>query len=198
MPDGDSFGGSVGRIRLETTNITYSGASVPAYSGDTPSPVFVSAVPTLRIASIGGSTVPAEPTGNADLTFPANLSNPVVVNLETINIPPGNTVEVKVVPAYGTPTTALSPAITGSNAAGTTSVSVTLPQGPSTLQAVTSYTVTVAMGENLSRFAQNERVQKVEIIANVGPTPAIARLITVSGKRFDVPTAILQIAGFNG
>ena len=155
-------------------------------------------MPVLRIASIGGTAVPTNPTGTADVALPATLTNPVSVNFETTNIPPGSTVELRVVPAYGAVVKALSPAITGSNASGNTSVSISLPQGPSTLQAITSYTVTVAMGESLSRFAQNERVEKVQIIAGVGAAESTARLITVSGKSFDVPTSVLQMVGSNG
>jgi hypothetical protein len=188
----------VGRIRVEGDSVTFAGTAQPPYSADTPAPVFVSNQPTLRIASIAGANVPANPTGNADVALPASLVNPVVVNFETTNIPPGNTVKLRVVPAYGDYVEALSPAITGSNASGNTSVSVSLPQGPSTLQAITSYTVTVAMGESLSRFAQNERVEKVEIVAGVGKAESTARLITVSGKSFEVPTSILQMVGFSG
>ena len=191
-------GGATGRIRVEGEAITFSGASSPEYSTDTPSSVFVSNLPVLRIASIAGTTVPASPTGNNDVVLPANLTNPVTVNFETTNIPPGNTVKLRVVPSYNDFIEVLSPAITGSNASGNTSVSVNLPQGPSTLQAITSYTVTVAMGESLSRFAQNERVEKVEIIAGLKASDSKARLITVSGKSYEVPTSILQIAGFNG
>lgn len=194
----NTLGGSIGRIRIEADNITYSGAASPPYVADTPSAIFVTNVPALRIASVAGSNVPANPTGNADVTLPTSLVNPVTVNFETTNIPPGSTVELRVVPAYGAVVKALSPAITGSNASGNTSVSINLPQGPSTLQAITSYTVTVAMGENLSRFAQNERVEKVEIIAGTSKTDSTARLITISGKSFDVPTSILQMVGFNG
>ena len=194
----DSHGGSEGRIRLEAESITYSGSVSPAYTTDSPREIFASSVPVLRIASIAGNNVPTNPTGNADVVLPANLTNPVTVNFETTNIPPGNTIKLRVVPAYNDLIEVLSPAITGSNASGNTSVSVNLPQGPSTLQAITSYTVTVAMGESLSRFAQNERVEKVEIIAGLKASDSKARLITVSGKSYEVPTSILQIAGFNG
>ncbi len=194
----NQLGGSVGRIRVEADSVTYSGTANPPYVADTPSAVFVSNVPSLRITSIAGSVVPVNPTGTADVTLPAALTNPVSVNFETTNIPPGSTVELRVVPAYGAVVKALSPAITGSNASGNTSVSISLPQGPSTLQAITSYTVTVAMGESLSRFAQNERVEKVEIIAGFGTAESTARLITVSGKSFDVPTSVLQMVGSNG
>jgi hypothetical protein len=194
----NTLGGSAGRITIEAENITYSGTNSPTYVASRPQPVFVSNIPSLRIASVGGTAVPATPTGLADITFPASQTTPVSVVFETINVPTGNTVTLRVVPSYGTYTEAISPAITGSTTSGTTSVSVTLPQGPSTLQAVTSYTITVAMGENLSRFAQNERVEKVELIAALGQATQTVRLITVSGKRYEVPASILQIAGGNG
>ena len=92
----------------------------------------------------------------------------------------------------------LSPAISGTTASGTTSVQVSLPQGPSTLQATTTYTVVVAMGEALSRFAQNERVDKVQLIATLGNSEGQAKLITVTGKEFMVPLSVLQMVGFTG
>jgi hypothetical protein len=192
------LGGSDGRITVEAENITYSGAASPTYVASRPQVVFVSNIPTLRIASVGGSTVPAVPTGVADVSFPATQTTPVSVAFETSNVPTGNTVTLRVVPAYGAFTEAISPAITGSTTSGTTSVSITLPQGPSTLQATTSYTITIAMGDNLSRFAQNERVQKVELVASLGQASQTVRLITVSGKQYEVPASILQIAGVNG
>ena len=186
-----------GRVRIEGDSITYNGASYPAYVADTPAPVFLSNVPSLKIVNVGGSAVPANPTGVADLTFPATLVNPVTISLTTTNVPVGNTVLVKVIPANGPAIEAVSPAITGTNASGTASVSVSLPQGPSTLQAMTTYTVVVAMGEALSHYAQNERVEKVQIIASLGGA-GFAKLITVSGKEFDVPMSVLQSVGFTG
>lgn len=178
--------------------MTYSGTTFPAYSvADTPGPVFLSNMPSLRIASVGGQAVPATPTGVADLTFPADLTNPVTVTFETVNVPTGNTVLLKLIPAYGAPTEVLSPAISGTTASGVASVQVSLPQGPSTLQATTTYTVVVAMGEALSVFAQNERVEKVQLIATLGGAGQ-ARLITVSGKEYDVPMSVLQQVGFAG
>ena len=153
--------------------------------------------PSIRIASIGGSSVPATPTGNADVTLPANITNPVTVNFETANVPTGNTIKLRVAPAYGDSVEVLSPAITGTTAAGATSVSVTLPQGPSVLQAITSFTVTVAQADALQHFAQNERVEKVELIASVGGATR-AELVTASGKRIAVPLTVLQMAGVTG
>jgi hypothetical protein len=192
------LGGSWGRIRVEAEQITYSGTSSPAYVADTPGPVFLSSVPAIRIASVAGQNVPAVPTGTADVTLPTNVQNPVTVNVETTNVPPGNTVLVKMIPAYGNTVEVLSPAITGSTASGTASVQLTLPQGPSVLQATTTYTVVVAMGEALSRFAQNERVEKVQLIATMGQGESQAKLITVSGKEYLVPASVLRMVGFTG
>ena len=131
------------------------------------------------------------------LKSPASTTGPISVAFETVNVPLGNTVLLRVVPAYGVATETLSPAIAGTTAAGTTAVTVTLPSGPSTLQATTTYTVVVAGVLDLSRFAQNETVDKVEVtVAMAGETRA--RLITVSGKSFEVPYVALRAAGFRG
>jgi hypothetical protein len=188
--------GSNGRIRIEGDAITYTGTSTPSYVADVPGPVFLASLPSLRIATVAGTTVPDNPTGNADVVLPTNVANPVTVTFQTVNVPAGNTVLLRLIPAYGSTTEVLSPAITGTTASGTASVQVSLPQGPSTLQATTTYTIVVAMGEALSRFAQNERVEKVQLIATLGGEQAQAKLITVSGKEYLVPASVLQMVGF--
>lgn len=198
----DQIGGSEGRIRLEGDAISYTGATDPTYVRGDVGPIFIASAPTLRIASVAGQPVPQTPTGINDITMPAT-NDPVVVTFESTNVPVGNTVQLRVVPAYGTTTEAISPAISGSTAAGTAQVSVTLPQGPSTLQATTTYTVVVAaledeaLSEKLSRMAQNERVEKVEVtVALQGG--ARAKLITGSGKSFELPYEALSAVGFKG
>jgi len=189
------YGGANGRIRLEAESVTYSGTSQPAYVADVPGPVFIAGAPSLRIASVAGQVAPVNPTGKADVSLPATTTAPVEIVFATTNVPPGNTVLLRVIPAYGNPIEVLSPAITGSTASGTATVSVTLPQGPSTLQATTTYTVVLAMGESLSRFAQNERVEKVSITVAMAQEPK-AKLITISGKEYEVPYSVLKEAGF--
>lgn len=191
---------SAGRIRLEAENLTFNplgNSVIPTASVGQPGPVFLANVPTLRISRVGGQDVPANPTGRADLSFPADLANPVTVEFVTTNVPAGNTVRLTVAPSQGQLVEAISPAIVANGASGTASVQVSLPQGPSTLQATTTYTVVVAMGDALSHFAQNERVEKVELIATLGGEPQ-ARLITVSGKSYLVPAAVLQTVGLAG
>lgn len=191
------YGGAEGRIRIEAEAITFKGTSLPAYSKDVPGPVFLAEAPSLRIASVAGQAVPENPTGNADITLPANTSGPVEITFQTRNVPVGNTVLLRVVPAYGKSTEAITPAIVGATSAGTAAVSVVLPSGPSTLQATTTYTVVVAGQIDLSRFAQNEAVDKVEVTVSLqGETRT--RLLTASGKSYDVPYRTLQAAGFRG
>lgn len=193
----NQLGGSPGRIRIEAEAYTFTGPVSPAVAVDTPGPLFISAAPSLRISQVADQTVPASPTGTADVVLPASTTGPVTVTFATTNVPVGNIITLRVVPAYGFPTEVISPAIAGSAAAGTTQVSVTLPSGPSTLQATTSYTVVVAGTLDLSRFAQNEAVDKVEVtVAMVGEPQA--RLITASGKSYVVPYAALRAAGFKG
>lgn len=194
----NQYGGSAGRIRLEADSITFSGTSQPIYVADVPGPVFIAGAPSLRIASVNGLAVPANPKGDADITLPATTTGPIAVTFETVNVPVGNTVLLRVVPAYGQPTEVLSPAIAGSSASGNASVSVTLPSGPSVLQATTTYTVVVAGGTlDLSRFAMNEPVEKVEVTVSMQGQPS-ARLLTATGKAYTVPYATLQAAGFAG
>lgn len=195
--DGGARGGSQGRIRLEAEAITFNGTSEPTYTKDVPGPVFLSDVPSLRIASVAGNAVPDTPTGNADITLPADTTNAVEVTFQTRNVPVGNTVLLRVVPAYGRVVEVISPAIAGTSSNGTAAVSVTLPAGPSTLQATTTYTVVVAGQLDLSQFAQNEAVEKVEVtVALNGETTT--RVLTASGKAYDVPYRALQAAGFRG
>jgi hypothetical protein len=99
-----------------------------------------------------------------------------------------------VTPPSGPATTAISGALTGTTASATASVGVNLPTGPSTLSAQTTYTVVAALGEALSRFAQGERVEQVRLGAVLGGRSTMT-LITVSGKEYQVPRAMLAEFG---
>ena len=193
----NQYGGASGRIRLEANAITHTGTQTPNYTTDVPGPVFIASAPALRIASVAGTEVPANPTGSADVALPASTTGPVDVVFQTVNVPVGNTVTLRLVPANGQPTEVLSPAITGTTATGTTSVKVTLPSGPSTLQATTTYTVVVAGTVDLSRFANNEAVEKVEFTVPL-KGDIRTRLLTANGKAYEVPYATLRAAGFRG
>lgn len=189
---------SAGRIRLEANTITRTSATNPAASVSTPGPIFIPNSPAIRIASIAGQAVPVTPTGNADITLPSTTTTPVTVQLTTTNVPLGNTISVTVKPANADATSVVSPAISGTLANGTTSVQVTLPAGPSIIQAQTTYTVVAALGNALSNFANNERVERLEIAADLGGSGSRVQLVTVSGKKFDAtPAALALIDTFN-
>ena len=195
-PDYPGYGGegATGRVRLEAETFTRTVASIPVHTFGAPSSAFVAGLPTLRITSVAGTAAPASPTGNADITLPSTTPNPVTVEFATTGVPTGNTVSLRMTPAYGDVITVVTPAITGSTTAGVASASVTLPSGPSVLSASTTYTIVTAMGEALSIYAQGEVVEKVRLSTTVnGPT--LATLITVSGKEFAVPHAALAMIG---
>ena len=194
--DGAGAGGA-GRVRLEGDNITRTAASSPIATSDTPGSIFVAGFPTLSIASVAGVAAPSSPTGVADITLPATTPNPVTVVFTTTNVPVGNIVRLTVTPQTGQQVSAVSPALTGSTALATASVSITLPVGPSVLQAQTTFTIVAALGDLLRNFAGNERVEKVTLVASLG-RPTRAKLITVSGKEYDAPAEALRMAALGG
>ncbi|MEK7412863.1 MAG: hypothetical protein AAB263_06060, partial [Planctomycetota bacterium] len=156
-----------------------------------PGTVFVAGLPTLSITRVAGVDAPAQPTGNADITLPASTPNPVTVEFTTTGVPVGNTVKLTVIPSSSaTPVSATSPALTGTTANATASVSVNLPSGPNVLQATVSYTVVASVGDALGvQFAQGERVEKIELAAGMNGS-SMTTLITVSGKRYTVPSLV--------
>ncbi|MBX9904070.1 MAG: hypothetical protein K2Y31_06925 [Burkholderiales bacterium] len=151
-------------------------------------------VPTLTISSVAGIAAPATPTGTGDVAIPAGTANPVPVVLTTSSIPPGSTVVVKVTPIRGVaPVSVTSPPLAGTTASASATVNVDIPNGLSTITAQMSYTILVAMGEALSQFANNERVERITLSATVGGK-STAKLVTVSGKEYDAPEEALRIA----
>ncbi len=184
---GSGGGGGVGRIRLEAENITRIQNTSPAFTFAAPGPVFVPGLPSLRVMDIAGVAVPPSPTGNADVSLPADVVNPVTVNLAASGIPLGTTIQLTVTPARSAPVTVTTTGLAGTIENATASASISLPSGPSVLSASTSYTVTAAVGDALSMFAQGERVEKVELAAAADGTSTVT-LITVSGKKYVAPS----------
>jgi hypothetical protein len=174
--------------------MTRTAASTPPHQFGSPGLIFIAGQPTLTITSVAGVSAPANPTGVGDVQLPSNIVNPVTVTFTTTGVPAGNTISVRVTPATGSITTATSGATTGSTSSATASASVTLPQGASTLLATTTFTVVASLGDALSRYANNERVEKITLVATLGGKSE-ARLITVSGKEFPAPPAALLALG---
>lgn len=186
-------GGGTGRIRIEAEFMQRTSTNAnPAYTFAAPGGLFVAGLPRLNITTVAGVTVP---TDGSALTLPSSTPNPITVEFATIGVPTGNTIRLTVTPTNGAPVIATSSALSGSTVSATATASVNLPTGASTFQAAVSYTVTTAMGQELSKFAQGERVERLELSANTRGE-AVTTLITVSGKRYTWPAK--SIAGIMG
>lgn len=182
--------GGTGRIRVEADTITrlVGNISPQASQSTTPGSVFVTGLPTLRIAKVAGQSVPGQPTGTRDVVLDAAVQNPVVVDVETTGIPAGNTVVVAVTPPSALPYSKRTPALVGDSNLATASVQIDIPTGDSVLSATTTYQIVAALGDSLSRYAMGERVDSVRLSATMAG-PDRVTLITVSGKEFDLPPA---------
>lgn len=194
-----SYGGAgaAGRIHLAAEQVARTAGTNPGSTpSTTPGPVFVAGLPTLAITSVAGVAAPAAPTGNADISLPVTTPNPVTVTFATTGVPVGNTVKLTVKPANGAATSVVSPALTGTQDAATTSVQVSLPTGPSVLEATTTYTILAALGDLLgNQYARGERVEQIEVTAVPNGGSSVT-LITVSGRRYPMTSPLpLMIAG---
>ena len=188
---GSGYYAGDGRIRFEAENYQRVKASTPAHTFGTPSALFVSGAPSVRITSVAGQSVPAEPTGVGDVSLPEDTTNPLEIVFETTGIPVGNVVELSVIPAYGVKSSAVSPALTGSTESATASVFVNLPQGPSVLSASVTYAVTGSQSTALMHYTDGEAVAKVRLESPLGGE-ALAVLITDSGREVPVPASLLR------
>lgn len=180
------FGGA-GRIRLEADTLTRTAGTSPPAALAGPGAVFVSGLPTLRFTRVGGTDAPALPTGNADIVLPAGTANPVVVEFGASGIPLNTTINLTVKTNTSAPVVATSSPLSGSLENSTASASVNLSAGASVLQASVAFAIVASVGDELSKYAKGERVEKIELAANYGGTSTVT-LITVSGKRYSLPS----------
>ncbi len=182
--------GGSGRIRLEAEIFDRTSGTNPTFSFGEPSSVFVSGLLSLRIDSVAGIAVPAEPTGYGDITLPEDTPNPVTVVFRTTGVPVGNTVRLYIVPAHGPRSSVVSPALTGSTDEASASVDVDIPDGPSTLLAETTYTVIGDSGTAMfDPYTDGEAVARVRLAATLDGG-SIITLITVSGREVPLPANI--------
>lgn len=164
-------------------------SSVEIVTGGTFNP---SVIPTLTITSIGGVAVPPNPTGAGDVVLPTDQPNPVVINVAASGIPVGTLVKLTLQAPYADKVTADTTALVGTLQASTASGNISVPAGASVIMASTTYALSVAMGDSLKMYAGGERVEKVELAAVLGGAMK-ATLITVSGKEYEVPAAVLAM-----
>jgi hypothetical protein len=212
--------GSGGAIRIVASNITGNGslnvsgggtsciafsASLQGGSGGigrvstqvaTTGTINVTGFPTLAISSVGGIAAPAVPTGVGDVALPADTPNPVTVVINTTGVPVTNTIQLTLTPERGGGAVSVaSPPLTGTVASATTSVSINVPSGLSTLFATTTYTIVASLGDQLgTQFAKGERVEKIRLSANFNGS-STTTLITVSGKEYTVPSNAVAAVG---
>ncbi len=184
--------GGEGRIRLEAELLQWSQLTTPILTSGVPSPSFAPNIPSIVIASVGGIAVPAAPTGVNDVTLPDDTPNPVDVVFNTSNIPTGGTINLIATPARGSVVNATSGLIAGTEASGTATASIDLPNGPSVLVATTSFNVTASIGKDFSKYAMGEEVEKVQLSVN-GEGFSETKFITVSGKEFTYPSNALAM-----
>lgn len=179
--------GASGRIRLEyETPLQRSNQTDPYFATSTPREVFPVGLPALRFVSIAGVAAPANPSGDSDISLPADVGNPVTVELASSGVPLGSTIKLLSAPQNGLQATATSTPISGTESAGTATAQINIADGKSTISATVGFTVTAALGKELAPYANGEMVARVELSTGLqggGET----KLITASGKEYLLP-----------
>ncbi len=123
--------GSDGRIRLEAFDHNFTVGTNPGYTYSSPSVVFLptnNIVPSVRVVSVDGQLVPANPTGSfgpADLDI--TNAAPVTLDIVTENIPTGATVTVTMWSENGGSTNFTSSPLMGTDQSSTGTVPVPVP-----------------------------------------------------------------------
>lgn len=134
--------GSKGRIRLEAFNLSLTGAISPSPATAPPGLVFPPAsAPVIRIVSIGGTAVPASPTGSfvmPDVTL--DNATTVTIQLEGSKVPVGTIVKVTLTPETGPIQTVDSTPLAGTFESSIATATVTLPHGFSRFSVQASWT----------------------------------------------------------
>lgn len=183
--------GAPGRIRFEAQTMSRTAATTPQFSFGAPGAVFLTGLPSLRIASVAGIAAPLVPTGSADIVLPVDQPNPVQVVVNAVNVPLGNTATVTLTPATGNATSVVTNALNGTVAQSSASASIAIPDGPNTLLASVSFTVTEAQSVAFQGVTDGEPVREVRLLASLtGASQTV--LVTASGREIVMPDALLQ------
>lgn len=186
--------GANGLIRFECFSCAFTGSTVssPSPAMAQPAPVFPAPIPTLRIVSIGGATVPFSPT--ASLTIPdvplsTAVVNPVAVRVDATNIPVGTQIYVY---NYSASNNGYRLSHGGGNLGGTVpsstvTVSGNLPTGISILTAETgSFTVTAS----LVPYLPNVNGEEIKEMYAKGYSGGETELVGVTGSGKEVPLIV--------
>jgi len=186
-----------GQIRIEAALNTYTGTITGAAGGsflNFPTASVPANQPVLRITSIGGTATPDNPAASPvvpDITFPAAIEAPVTLTVSASNVPLGTTVNIRVVPANGQPTTATTTGLSGSVASSTATATVTLPPGAGIVTASATFTLGGSGGGGGGDAAFNtvplfdgKRPERVEV-AVLADGSSRTYLVAHSGARFE-------------
>ena len=166
--------------------LSYTGSTTPIASQAFPQPVFPgTGQPTLTIASIGGVSAPATPSGNflaaPDILLPTGTTNPVAVALTASNISLGTVIQVTATPQSGSKTTATSSGLTGSLASSTAAASINLSlTQTNVLTATATFPLVASLGTG-PIYAEGEEVTHVRVAAVLGGASRVTYL-TRSGR----------------
>jgi hypothetical protein len=183
--------GGPGRIRIEcttcsliTTNpaASISNALGPVAPASTPPLINV---PTLTISTIGGLSVPANPSGiytSADVTLPTGTVNPVPVTLTASNLPIGTVFSLRIIPASGADQFFISSPTTGTFGSSTATAAVQFPYSQTSL--VQAY-ANVPLSASLAPQFDGESADHVLVVAVAGE-PSRSMFGTPSGRMFSV------------
>ncbi len=143
---GDTFSGtnrgSQGRIRLEAFQHLFTSRIDPPPAVASPGPIFPPAsAPAVRIVSIGGVAVPANPTASfiaPDVTL--DNAATVTIQLAGSKVPVGTIVHLTLTPETGPTLNADSTPLAGTLDASTATASITIPHGFSRFSVQASWT----------------------------------------------------------
>jgi len=178
--------GGSGRIRLEAYTNNRTAGTDPVYTYSQPGEVFVANMPVLRITSVAGVNVPANPTGSyaqPDIMLPSTTTNPVTVDISASNIPVGTIVTVSAIPQYGG-ATAVTTTLSGTDASSTASASVNLStEYVNVITAEATFTLQTAM------YWDGEKIEKVRVATTLGKGSEVV-YITESGREI-MPTEFM-------
>ncbi len=185
--------GGYGRIRLEAFNSTLvvymPGPGVPSSIGP-PGIVMAISLPTLRITTVGGQTVPLTPTGafaTPDVTLPTAATTPVRVVVTATNIPAGTQVFLRAKPVTGPITSVTTPGLSGGTAQADLPMELTQPN---IIGAEATIILSGWFGSPI-KYA-GEDVMTATVTASLGG-PSQVRYLTKSGR--EVPADALAMLG---
>ncbi|MCZ6677235.1 MAG: hypothetical protein O7E52_08290 [Candidatus Poribacteria bacterium] len=143
---GGRHGGAPGRIRVETTELTFTGSISPAAFFAAPGLVFLPEdTPALRITKVGGQDVSPNPTGSfviPDVTIDA--IGEITIEMAGSNIPVETVINLRIISESGSIVEVDSTPLGGTLEASTATATATLPHGFSRIFIEASWDTTPA------------------------------------------------------